>query len=97
MTAYSDLVTAASDLDTSLADLVTKAKALFDKAAVYESSVRTSTNFEGNPDAADAGKVLRAALIAAIVADGTANGFKLAKVLRLPVRGSGRTAALVFP
>jgi hypothetical protein len=97
MTAYSDLATAASDFDTSAADLIDKAKALIDKAATYETSIRTGSRFEGRADTADIQTTIRAALVAAIVADDAASAYKFAKALRLPIRTAGKLAALAFP
>lgn len=97
MTAYSDLQTASVTLDATLATLVTDAKSYLDKAAIYETSVRTGSRFEGNSAAADAVSSLRAALVFAIAADGTVNALRLAKALRLPIRTVGKTATTAFP
>lgn len=96
MTAYSDLQTSAAAVDTAMDALTLALVDLADKAAVYETSVRTGGKLEGNAYAANVGHLVRQALVKSCKTGGATYTFIL-KALRMPVHGGGATAASFFP
>lgn len=96
MTAYTDLQTSAAAVDTAMDALTLALVDLADKAAVYETSVRTSGKLEGNAPAAQIGNVVRQALVKSCKTGGATYTFIL-RALRMPLNGAGATAASYWP
>jgi hypothetical protein len=96
MTAYSDLQTSAASVDTAMDTLTAALVDLADKAAVYETSVRTGGKLEGDAAAAQVGNVVRQALVKSCKTGGATYTFIL-RALRMPLNGAGSLAASYWP